>query len=137
MAIFQINKNPSRRDLLIFSAILPVFFALVGAFRWHAGSIEVAKLLWSVGMAVSALALFVPTARRRIYVGWMYATFPIAWTVSHIILGAMYFLVATPVALLLRLFGRDPMQRKFDKAAQSYWVLRQPNQDSARYFRQF
>jgi hypothetical protein len=32
----------------------------------------------------------------------------------------MYFVIATPVALLLRLFGTDPMQRKVDKSAKSY-----------------
>jgi hypothetical protein len=29
------------------------------------------------------------------------------------------------------------MRRKLDKAAKSYWVLRAPNRDVARYFRQF
>jgi hypothetical protein len=135
--MIEINKNPSRRDLLIFTAILPVFFGIVGALRFRSGSTDAAIVLWSVGGAISLVALAVPAARRWIYVGWMYVTFPIAWVVSHTILAVMYFLVATPVAFVMRLVGRDPMQRKFDKAAKSYWVVREPNRDTARYFRQF
>jgi len=67
----------------------------------------------------------------------MYATYPIAWMVSHLILGVAYYLVATPIGLAMRLFGRDPLRREFDKSAQSYWIARRPNRDNARYFRQF
>jgi Na+/proline symporter len=137
MAVVQINKNPSRRDLLVFASILPIFFGLFGALRWHAGETKAATIAWGVGAALSLVAFGVPPARRWLYLGWMYAVFPIAWTVSHAILVVVYYLVATPIALVMRAFGRDPMYRRFDKAAKSYWVLRQPNRDTARYFRQF
>ena len=43
---------------------------------------------------------------------------PIAWTVSHLLAGGVaYFLVATPIALVLRALGRDPMRRSFDRRA--------------------
>jgi endonuclease/exonuclease/phosphatase (EEP) superfamily protein YafD len=137
MSMVEINKNPSPRDLRIFSAILPLFFGLMGALRWHAESFASAEVLWAVGVCLSFVSLVIPSARRWIYMGWLYLTFPIAWTVSHLILAFTYFLVATPIAFLLRLIGRDPMQRKFDKIAPSYWLQRQPSRDSSRYFRQF
>jgi hypothetical protein len=137
MALVQINKNPSRRDLLVFTLMLPIFFGLVGALRWHAGSTKTATALWSSGIALSLVLFAAPSARRWVYLGWMYVTFPVAWTVSHAILALMYFVVASPVALLLRALGRDPMERKLDKAAKSYWVTREANVDTKRYFRQF
>jgi hypothetical protein len=33
--------------------------------------------------------------------------------------------------------GYDPMERRFDRAATTYWVERERNVDAARYFRQF
>jgi hypothetical protein len=137
MALVQIKKNPSRRDLLVFVSLLPAVFGVLGVMRWRTGSTEAAQVLWGTGLACAATCFLVPSARRWLYVGWMYATYPIAWTVSHLILAVAYFLVATPVAILLRVLGRDPMQRKFDKAARSYWVVRQPNASVSRYFRQF
>ena len=135
--MIEINRNPSRRDLLVFASILPVFFGIAGALAWRAGAPFGAELLWAVGIAVSLAAFAAPAARRGLYVGWMYATYPIAWTVSHMILAAIFFLVATPIALMLRAIGRDPMQRRLDRAAGSYWVLRQQRRGGGRYFRQF
>src|SRR4051812_19632342 len=113
MAIIELKKDPSRRELLVFVSLLPVFFGLLGMLRWRAGSPLAAQALWGAGLGLAGLCALVPPARRWLYVGWMYATYPIAWSVSHLLLGAIFFLVATPVALLLRLLGRDPMQRKF------------------------
>ena len=137
MAMIEINRNPSRRDLLVFGAGLAVVFAVIGALRWRAGSPATAKVWWISGLALTVMFFAVPRIRRRLYVGWMYAIYPIAWTISHVVLGVAYFLVATPIAVTLRFFGRDPLQREFDKAARSYWVVRAPNRDDARYFRQF
>ena len=43
------------------------------------------------------------------FLGWMYAAFPIGWTISHLLLLAVYYFVLTPVGLALRLTGRDPV----------------------------
>lgn len=134
--MFLIDRSPSRRDLLIFTALLPVFFGLVGAQRWYGGSPQTAKALWIGGLVVTLLATVAPGLRRRLYFGWMVAVSPIAWVVSHAILLGIYALVATPTALVLRALGRDPMQRRFDRASDSYWVRRPPAPARERYFRQ-
>jgi hypothetical protein len=46
--------------------------------------------------------------------------------VSPVVLGVIFYGVFTPVALVMRRFGRDAMCRKFDAAAPSYWVKRDP-----------
>jgi len=135
--MIEINKNPSSRDLLVFAALLPIVFGVAGAFRWHAGSARAAVALWLTGILVALVVSLIPPARRWLYLGWMYAIYPIAWAVSLVILFVVYLIVVTPVALALRALGRDPMQRGFDKDEKSYWILRQPNRSGARYFRQF
>lgn len=137
MALVPINKDPSRRDLLVFVSVLLAILGVTGIMRWRAGSTDAAQVLWGLGLALAATFVLVRPAPRWLYVGWMYATYPIAWTVAHLLLGGAYFLVATPVAILLRALGHDPMQRKFDKTAKSYWEVRRPNSDVSRYFRQF
>jgi len=46
--------------------------------------------------------------------------------VSPIALGILFFLVVTPTALVMRLFGKDPLRLRFDPAADSYWIKRDP-----------
>ena len=136
MPLITIDRDPSPRDLRIFASLLPVFFGLVGALRWHAGAHRVATALWLAGLALTIVAFVHPAARRALYRGWTIATLPIGWAVSHLLLLAIWGLVATPTALLLRVLGRDPMQRRFDRQAASYWVTREPDTDRSRYFRQ-
>ena len=52
-----------------------------------------------------------PEWLRSIYVGWMVLAFPIGWTVSQVMLAVMFFGLFTPIGLVFRLIGRDPLQR--------------------------
>jgi hypothetical protein len=45
---------------------------------------------------------------------------------NPLILGLMYYLVMTPVALVMKLVGHDPLQRKFDPDKETYWQEKQP-----------
>lgn len=45
---------------------------------------------------------------------------------SPIILGIMFYLVITPIGLLMRLTGKDLLRLKFDRNASSYWIQRTP-----------
>ena len=62
---------------------------------------------------------------------------PIGWTISHAVLALLYYLLFTPIGLIIRLFGRDPMQRRLDRSAATYWVPHNQDRDAGRYFRQF
>ena len=46
--------------------------------------------------------------------------------VNPIVLGLMYYLIIFPLALVLKLFGRDQMQRKFNSELETYWQNREP-----------
>ena len=72
-----------------------------------------------------------------IFLGWMYAAFPIGWTISHLLLFVVYFLIFTPVGLVLRWTGRDLLERNADTNASSYWKKRSVPGSMSRYFRQF
>jgi hypothetical protein len=43
-----------------------------------------------------------------------------------IVTATMFYLLFTPAALLFRLFGKDLFRLKFDRAAASYWIVRDP-----------
>src|ERR1700719_758110 len=101
--MIEINRHPSRRDLLVFGAGLAVVFAFIGAVRWHAGFHATAAVWWITGLALTVTFFAVSSIRRWLYLAWMYAMYPIAWAVSYAVLGIAYFLIATPIAIMLRL----------------------------------
>ena len=138
MALIEINRNPSRRELLVFGALLAAFCGLIGALlRFQFGWAAAGNAVWGIGVLLWAAQSLIPALRRPLYLGWMYAAFPIGWLISHMLLTAVYFLVLTPIGLTMRLLGRDPMHRRLDRKRPTYWLDRKDEADSARYFRQF
>ena len=138
MPSIEINKNPSRRELLWFGGLLGGFLCLVGTvLYWRFHMDMTAYALWVAGPFVAALYYGIPPIRRPLYLAWMYAAFPIGWAVSHLLLAVVYYLVLTPTGLAFRLSGRQALPRRFDRNAKTYWVERRPVRDPARYFKQF
>ena len=138
MAVLDINTNPTRRDLRWFGLLLPVFVAIVGAVVWRrTGSLTPAAVVWGAGALLSTVFAAWPASRPLIYVGWMYAVFPIGWALSHLLLGAVYFLVITPIGIALRVLRGDPLDRDFKRDAPSYWSAHTPPTRADRYLRQF
>ena len=73
-----------------------------------------------------------------VYKGWMTIAEGISWAVNHLILTIAYFLVFTPAGLLMRLLGKDPMQRRFGTKDASYWHIRAEEPfDKKRYEQRF
>jgi hypothetical protein len=139
MAVIEINRNPTRRQLNQFGFVWLGFLALFGAIaRFKLGEPTVAVVLWVAAVVVPVVGWLVPPFMRAVFLGMSYAAWPIGFAVSHVILALVYYLVFTPVGLAMRIFRYDPMKRRFDDAAQSYWVVRDPAATPPkRYFRQF
>jgi hypothetical protein len=81
-------------------------------------------------LALAALTALVTVIRAH----WL-APFNRAWmklaevlhrVVSPVVLGVIFFGLFTPVAMVMRAFGRDAMARRFDPALPSYWIRRDP-----------
>jgi hypothetical protein len=49
----------------------------------------------------------------------------IAITVNRILLALLFFLVVTPMALVMRITGKRPLRLAPDQAAASYWIERE------------
>jgi hypothetical protein len=138
MALTGMNRNPSPADLRTFGRLLPLFVALAGAVvALRTGSTTAAAGVWLAGGGLSLVYAAVAASRRPVFLAWTRATYPIGWTVSRLVMGVVFYLVVTPVGLLVRRFGRDPLARTFDGAAASYWVEREGEAEPSRYFRQF
>lgn len=134
----DIQRNPSPKTLRQFAAIWLVFFLGLAAFqvwcRHRPGwGLALALLATSVGL----VGLVFPRAVRPIFVGWMMLAFPIGWAVSHLMLVLMFFGVITPLAIVLRLRGRDLLCRKPAADRPSFWLPKTTPTDLRRYFRQF
>jgi Saxitoxin biosynthesis operon protein SxtJ len=138
MALVDINWNPSRKELRVFSLLLVAFGVIVaGALYQRLESDAPAITVLVITSAIGLLGIVLPNCVRLVYVVWMGLAFPVGWIVSHTMMLAVFFLVVTPIGLVMRMCGRDPMQRQINRKAKTYWITRSPQTDMKNYFRQF
>jgi hypothetical protein len=137
VATIDINRRPSPAELRVFGFVLLGIFVVAGAvLRWRFDSSLAAGWVWGCGLGLAALYAAVRPIRLPLYLAWMHAVRPLAWVVSHLALGLVYFAIITPIGLVMRLAGRDALARRFDRGASSYWIARDSAGGASRYFRQ-
>ncbi len=68
------------------------------------------------------MAFVAPKALRLIYISWMKVGFVLGWINSRIILTVIFYLICTPIGLVMRLFGKDLLSLKTEKSAKTYWL---------------
>ena len=90
----------------------------------------------ALGAALVLLALVAPRALAPAHRAWMTLAAMLAWINTRILLGLVFYGVVTPIGLVMRLVGRDPIERRLDPARTSYRVLRVPR-PGAHMTRQF
>lgn len=143
----KIDLNPDERTLRQFGWIAFFGFsllALVAHREWLVFSMGLGAARPYVSGAFAVLAglsaffsLVWPRANRPIYVGLALVSYPIGLVLSWVILGLLFYGMITPVGLLFRLIGRDPMNRRFDRAAKTYWQDARPTRPAESYFHQY
>jgi hypothetical protein len=94
-------------------------------------------LLAAIGLLMAALALVYPRGLRPIFVSLALGAFPIGWVVSELALLVLFFAVVLPIGLILRALGHDPLDRRLDRQASSYWQRKKPPGGVASYFRRW
>jgi hypothetical protein len=128
------NAKKAKASLALFIPIVLLAFLLLG--RTGATPASLAGAWAAVAAVLGCIIAFTP-AGKSIYAFWMDAADPIGFVISIVLLALTFYLVFTPIGLLMRAFGRDSMGLKFDRAASTYWVKHEPVTDPDRYFRQF
>lgn len=137
MSLIRVNLQPSPSQLAVFGGIWLVFFSGLAAIVYQRGGAPVVvQTIAAAAIIVPAVGWIVPAFMRIVYIGMSLVTLPIGLVVSHLLLAAIYYLLLTPVGLLMRLCGYDPMHRRFQRDAPSYWIRREGESSVDRYFRQ-
>jgi len=130
------TRPPSRRDLRVFGFAFAVVFGLLGALVMRRGGPPAASAaLWAIGGLGTLAYAALPAVRWPLWRAWMAVFYPVGWLVSNAMLVLTYFLVFTPIGLVVRL--GDPLRRRLEPEADSYWTARSAPRDPESYFRQY
>jgi hypothetical protein len=135
--VISIQWNPERKQLRQFAGIwFPAFCALVGwSIARKTGYWQEVEVGWIVAGVISIAGLVFPPIIRPVFVGLILLTYPIGWVVSHVLLGLIFYGIVTPIGIILRLTGHDPLQINAP-LGNSLWKSPTGKTDPASYLRQ-
>ena len=124
MSSMPIPSLPTERR---FGTLFILVFAALGLYGhfykgWDA---KVVVGLFTASLIVALATLFAPRLLAPFNTAWFQLGQLMGKIVSPIVLGAIFFLMLTPIGLITRLFGRDELRLK-RKSVASYWVDRDP-----------
>jgi len=108
-----------------FGIVFTVVFLIIGLLPLFFGG---PLRLWSVAVAAifGLVALLRPALLAPLNRLWTKFGLLLHKIVSPLVLGIMFFIVITPMGLVMRAWGKDPLRLRFDRQARSYWVERTP-----------
>jgi len=137
MAMIDIDWRPEPRELRKFGVVVLVGMGVIGAgFHFFSDAPEVARWLWIAGAVLGLPALTGTAIALPGYWLWMGIAFVMGNIMSRVLLAAIYFLLVTPLGLLRRALGGDPLQLK-KPAGETYWRDLSGGSAESGYERQF
>ena len=124
---------PSNRKFGFFFALV---FAVAAAYFF-----EAVKMTWAYAFIAVALVFLIITlvksdALLPLNQLWMRFGILLGMIVSPIVLGVIFFGLFTPIAILMRLSGRDELRLKFTQE-KSHWITRSEPIKSESFENQF
>jgi len=133
------SSQPKRKELRNFGLMFGVIFTGIGLYQLYINTAETARMtLWVLGGLFYITGLAVPVVLKPIYMAWMKFAFVLGWVNTRIIITLIFFLVITPIGLVMRLVKGDFLAEKWDKNAETYWHKIEHLQSQKEHFnRQF
>jgi saxitoxin biosynthesis operon SxtJ-like protein len=113
--------NPKLRS---FGLTVGGIFALIGV--WPVIIRGAQPRWWALLLAICLIvpALLAPGTLLWPHKGWTLFGETLGWINTRIILGFVFFVIVTPIGMIRRWMGKDPMGRKLEPKADTYRVSR-------------
>jgi len=113
--------NIKNKDNITFGILFFIFFLIIGAYPLKTGG---AIRVWSV--VLSLVFLFITIIRPNLFTFlnrlWIQFGIFLGKIISPIVMGLVFFVVITPIGILVKILKKDVMSLK--RGASSYWINR-------------
>lgn len=132
--MLRLSEKPL--EWIKFTAVIGVAVNGVLGLLWWKGALPGMVCLTAAGAALAAVvaASIHPRGFRGFYRGGMTFSFQIGQVIGKVLLTGFFFIIVTPMGLLLRLLGKDLLQLKKTPKKSTYWHTAKNNRDFDRMF---
>ena len=124
--------NIKRKENVTFGILFFIFFLIIGLYPLKSGGVI---RVWSVLLSLIFLIITIIRPNLFTFLNKLWIKFGILLgkIISPLVMGLVFFIVVTPVGMLVRILKKDTMGLK--RGASSYWINRKDKLQSMK--RQF
>jgi len=125
----EVTNAQARKSALVVACVL----SLIAAWSFYRGRMTVVIVLGSLAGALVLMALLLPALARRFHVLWMKLAGVLGYVNSRILLSLVFYLIFVPYSLVMRVIGRDSLNRRKARR-ESYWIPRETTRQTKERF---
>lgn len=109
-----------------FGILFFVVFAIIGLYPLLSFNFV---RVWALAIALIFLFLGLtkPSVLKPLNTGWIKLGEILGKIIAPIVMLLVFFIVITPIGIMLRLFGKDILGLKFSEKVKTYWITRDKN----------
>ena len=126
-------KLPSNRKFGFFFCFI---FFIVATYSHYSNFSFISYIFGLLTIILFAITICYENKLKPFNHGWMRLGVIIGSIISPIVLGSIFFLIFTPIAFIMRIFGRDELALNSLQKS-SYWVVRKEEIHSESFKNQF
>ena len=131
------NIKTGKKDIRNFGITIGIILLIVAGFLFYKEKDSFQLFIYIAGSFIS-LGFLIPIILKPIYLVWMIFAVILGWFMTRFILSLLFFLVVTPIALLLKVIGKDLLGLKKQEIQGSYWNRRNSDKEqNQNYEKQF
>ena len=117
------NIKSEKSDLLKFGITISIILLMIAGFLFWKEK-ESFQILLTFGITSCILGIAIPFILKPIYWVWMIFATILGWIMTRVILSLLFYIIFTPIGLILRFFGKQFLELRWEKSKESYWNFR-------------
>lgn len=112
-----------RKELREFGLTIGAILVILGGVAIWRGK-PIYPYFLGFGIAFIIMGIILPQILRLPQKIWMGFAVMLGFFMSRIVLAVLFYSVVTPIGIVTRIFGKDILDQRIDKSADSYWKTR-------------
>lgn len=119
------KKDITIKDLRQFAIVLGMILWVFGCIHLLNGRTNVYPWFFGFGGMSLLLGMFLPKAVKPVFIVFTKVAHLLGWFNTRVILILVYYMLLTPIGIIMKIFRKDNLRNKIDKEAESYWLKRE------------
>jgi uncharacterized membrane protein YeaQ/YmgE (transglycosylase-associated protein family) len=129
------TKRTEAQEAKRFGVILGIGGALIGGWLLYRERLTGAYVAWSVAGAALVGSLLIAPLWLRFFRVWMKLAEGLSFVMTRVILCTFFFLILTPIGLLMRILGKTPLDLAWKDGRASYWIDKPESEQTIERYR--